>query len=166
MDQPLTELFRHNRWANLRLLDVCSHLGDGVLDAAAPGTYGRVRDTLVHIVAAEGRYVAGLTERPLENPLREDAPFPGFDELRARADRTGVQLTEIAERTPAAQLLRGSRRGQTYTIEAAVFLVQAVNHGTEHRAHVVSILSQQGVEPPQIDGWAYALEQGAVQEGS
>jgi uncharacterized damage-inducible protein DinB len=46
----LVTLYEHNTWANLRLLDFCAGLSDEQLDASAPGTCGRVRDTLVRIV--------------------------------------------------------------------------------------------------------------------
>jgi uncharacterized damage-inducible protein DinB len=37
----------------------------------------------------------------------------------------------------------------------SLFLLQAVNHGTEHRSQVATILTQLGVEPPNMDGWTY-----------
>jgi uncharacterized damage-inducible protein DinB len=46
----LVTLYEHNTGANLRVLDFCAGLSDEQLDASAPGTFGRVRDTLVHIV--------------------------------------------------------------------------------------------------------------------
>ena len=46
----LVTLCEHNTGTNLRLLDFCAGLSDEQLDASAPGTFGRVRDTLVHIV--------------------------------------------------------------------------------------------------------------------
>ena len=50
MASLLVTFYEHNTWANLRLLDFCAGLSDEHLDASAPGTLGRVRDTLVHIV--------------------------------------------------------------------------------------------------------------------
>jgi uncharacterized damage-inducible protein DinB len=40
----------------------------------------------------------------------------------------------------------------------SLFLLQAVNHGTEHRSQVATILTQLGVEPPEMDGWTYFFE--------
>ncbi len=57
MNTALAELFRHNLWANRRLLDLCAGLGDELLDASTPGTFGRVHDTLQHIVDAEEGYL-------------------------------------------------------------------------------------------------------------
>lgn len=160
MTTTIAELFQHNRWANLRLLDLCSGLDDQRLDATAPGTYGRVRDTLVHLLAAEERYLTLLTGQAPEKPLREGGGFPGFEELRERARRSGDELARVAARIEPTTALRGTRQGKPYTVQAVVPLIQAINHATEHRAHVVTILSQHGVEPPALDGWAYGREQG------
>ena len=50
---PLTTLFRHHLWANLRLLERCAELTGEHLDATLLGTFGSIRDTLQHIVLAE-----------------------------------------------------------------------------------------------------------------
>ncbi len=156
MNAILSEIYRHNLWANLRLLDTCATLGNDDLDASAPGTYGRVRDTLVHLVGAEEGYAAALSGTPPENPLRGRSAFPSFAELREHAQRSGEALIAAAEQIAPGTVVRGTRRGQPYAIRAEALLIQAVNHATEHRAHVVSILSQRGVVVPDLDGWAYA----------
>ena len=51
------ELFKFNLWANLRLLEACADLEIVELNAALPGTFGSIGETLVHLVAAEERYV-------------------------------------------------------------------------------------------------------------
>jgi uncharacterized damage-inducible protein DinB len=155
MSEILADLYRHNLWANERLLGALAELDDDALGAEAPGTYGRVRDTIVHLLAAEGRYVSQFTgERPA-NALREDQPFPGIDALRGHARRSGEALVEIAIHAKASDILRGVYGGRPYEMPVAIPLIQGVNHATEHRAHIVSILSQRGLSVPGIDGWAY-----------
>ncbi|HKB48257.1 MAG TPA: DinB family protein [Ktedonobacterales bacterium] len=51
------ELFKFNLWANLRLLEACADLEIVELNAALPGTFGSIGETLVHLVAAEERYL-------------------------------------------------------------------------------------------------------------
>jgi uncharacterized damage-inducible protein DinB len=36
-----------------------------------------------------------------------------------------------------------------------VVLVQVINHATEHREQIKSMLSALGVTPPELDGWDY-----------
>jgi len=40
-------------------------------------------------------------------------------------------------------------------LDASVPLVQAIHHASEHRTQVLTILSQQGIEPPDLSGWAF-----------
>jgi hypothetical protein len=70
MKPTLVELFHHNKWSNLRLLDACAQLNDEQLDASTKGTYGTIRDTLLHLFAAEERYVDLLTAVPSSSPLQ------------------------------------------------------------------------------------------------
>jgi uncharacterized damage-inducible protein DinB len=166
MATAFVELCRHNLWANLRLLDECARLSDEQLDANAPGTYGRLRDTLVHLLAAEERFVAELTGQPLEQFLREREGFPGFQVLRERAWCSGEQLIAAAARMRPSRVLRFTVEGKTYAIQAVVPLMQAINHATEHRTHVASILSQLGVQPPELHPWVYWEERGSAAEGA
>ncbi len=57
----LSDFFTYNLWANLRLLDACTHLSDAQLDATTKGTFGSVRETLMHLFAAEEGYVWDIT---------------------------------------------------------------------------------------------------------
>src|SRR3972149_7552066 len=168
----LIELFKHNPWANLRLLDACAGLNDEQLDAKAPGTYGRLRDTLLHILACEEIYVNLLAGREPVHTLGADQGFPSFQELRQRARTSGEALIEMAARIDPSDVLRGTWRikprawrDKPFAIQAAIPLVQAINHGTEHRAHATTILTQLGIRPPQLDAWGYGLEHGVVDVG-
>ena len=158
MNTLLAEFFRHNRWANLRLLNVCADLSAAQWEASAPGTYGSVRDTLVHLLAAEQRYVRLLAGVEPPVLVSEREPSPGIEQLRASAAWSGDVLVQVAAETEANRVLRGEYRGEQYAMPVAVPLIQAINHATEHRAHIVSILSQHGVEPPAIDGWDFESE--------
>ncbi|HSH80583.1 MAG TPA: DinB family protein [Herpetosiphonaceae bacterium] len=158
MTNALSELYKHNLWANLRLLDVCAPRDEPRLDATVPGTRGSIRDTFLHLVAAEGRYVALLSGTQPDPSLNERAGFPGWEALRERARQSGEALIAIAEDFDAARVLRDTRGGEAYAIPAVVPMLQAINHGTEHRTHIATILTQQGVEPPTLDGWQYGEE--------
>jgi uncharacterized damage-inducible protein DinB len=155
MNTTLVEFFKHHLWANLRLLDLCAGLSDEYLEASVPGTYGRVRDTLIHLLASEEGYITALTGQPPEQPLRQLEGFPGFEELRRRTQQNGEALITIAGQLYPEQILQGVWRGKPYTMPAVIPLLQAINHATEHRAHIVTILSQQGITPPILDAWTY-----------
>lgn len=158
MTTPYVDLYRHNLWANVRLLDACAGLSDEQLEASAPGTYGTVSKTLLHLVAAERRYVNMLRGEQPDKTIHESVGFPGIAALRKSAQTSGEALISIAGRESSSRILTGEWRGEPFEIPISIPLIQAINHATEHRAHVVSILSQNGVEIPDIDGWAFEDE--------
>ena len=41
-------------------------------------------------------------------------------------------------------------------------MVQVINHATEHREQIKSMLSALGVTPPSIDGWDFGDATGAL----
>lgn len=151
MTTTLGELFRHNRWANEQMLEACRDLSPEQLARSVEGTYGELGHTLVHIVNGESFYVELLTgwEPPVQWEI--PGPWPGIGALLERSSFTGDRLCELAEEAdPDALLDRGDAQ-----VPASVVLVQAVNHGNEHRAHAATILTQLGIEPPLVDGWTF-----------
>jgi uncharacterized damage-inducible protein DinB len=155
MNEVFLDLYKHNLWANQKLLDVCEALPDEVLDAQAQGTYGTIRDTLVHLVSAEAGYVKRIARRAEpENPLREGT-FPGVAELKQRAGASGEELIALVTKTTANETVVVDDDGQKLNIRLSTYFAQAINHSTEHRAHVCTILTQQAIEPPRVDVWGY-----------
>lgn len=155
MSESLVELFRHNTWANQLIFDACENLTDAQLDATVVGTYGNIRDTLTHLVGAQERYVETLTEADAITAFRERAPFPGVAALREGALTSSKALIELATQAQSGATVTTNWRGETATLPVWLLLVQAINHATEHRAQVAAILTQQGIDPPTMDGWTY-----------
>jgi uncharacterized damage-inducible protein DinB len=155
MSESLVEMFKHNAWANQRLFDVCQGLSDAQFDATVGGTFGSIRNTLVHIVGAQERLVAALAETGPVSVIRERAPFPGLAELRDAARTSSEALVELAAHARSGATVTTTYRGEEYTLPVWLLLLQTINHATEHRAQIAAILTQQGVEPPGMDGWTY-----------
>lgn len=162
MSSAFVEMFKHNLWANMKVLNACAEMSDKQLDAEFPGTYGSIRNTLLHIFGAEERYVASLQGQP-RPPSRERAGFTGFDDLRSAATMSGEALIQIAERdAPMEMLKRVKGDGTPFEVANTILLTQAINHATEHRAHINTVRTHLGLEPCEIDGWAYGDEHGLV----
>jgi uncharacterized damage-inducible protein DinB len=153
MSTGLPDFFKYNLWANLCLLDACAQLSDAQLDATMNGTFGSVRETLLHLLAAEEGYVKSFTGTTPTPSLKEVTTFPGFDELRRRAERSGNELITIAEQRDLSQIFYLD--GGTYEAPAIVVVIQAINHAVDHRSQIATLLSQQGIELPALDGWGY-----------
>jgi|SRR5579863_3906735 len=155
MNAGLTHFFQQNLWANLRLLDECANLTDAQLDATLDGTYGSIRVTLMHIFAGEESYVQHFTGRRPEPALRTSNPFPGFDALCKRARLNGESLIALAGQWEEGDVLHIPEEGEIFDIPAIIVFIQAINHATDHRSQIATILSQQGIEFPELSGWGY-----------
>ncbi len=153
-------IFEQNTWANDKLIEACSGLTEEQLDLEAPGTYGSVRSTLIHLVGAQARYIARLGGEP---PVDLD-PAAGLTDLRVLAASTGARLTELAGSINADQLLKLNFQGEKYEVEASVILAQVINHATEHRSHVRTVLSQHGIDTPELDGWTWGETAGKLKK--
>ena len=151
----LAELFRHNLWANLTLIDFCLTLPEEILQTNLPGTYGGIRETLNHVVGAEERYLlalAGGLERPTPS-LEETAP--DLATLREHARQSGERFVAYTGTVEGNPTLDVTWHGQSYKMPAAFYLVQAINHATEHRSQIKIALTQAGITPPELDGWTW-----------
>lgn len=157
LDTPLVSLFRHNLWANLRLFAVCMALDEQQLAATAAGTYGPIYNTLRHIVSAEQRYVVHLTGQEPAHPLRRE-DNPDIATLCTYVRRSGEDLIAIAARMAADRLMSMEWDEKRWPVPASLLLAQALHHANEHRTQVMTILTQLGIEPPDLSGWAYIEE--------
>jgi uncharacterized damage-inducible protein DinB len=152
-DQFLVKLFEHNDWANLQIVRACAALTDAQLDAEpTSATQGSIRSTLTHMLRSQRGYLRQLT-LPLEQRL-DSVPVPALAEMEDFARRSGEELIALA-RDPS-KIVKGpiqSRDG--FVFEPWVVMLQIINHATEHREQVKSMLTAQGFTPPSIDGWDY-----------
>lgn len=159
----IVEFFRHNRMMNERLLEACRGLNADQLAARVEGTCGSIAETLVHIANSQVGYVPKfvLPEKPA--PLPQDV-FPGFNALAERLALGDSLLEHAASRAGEHHEIEvsGDDPPGTWRMPAALILLQAVNHGTEHRSQIATILTQLGIEPPPMDGWTYLLARGRM----
>ena len=152
----LGKLFEHNNWANLRIIQACSALTDQQLDAEPrSATKGTIRFTLWHLVSSQQSYLSTLTG--MEPHFNWQTP-PAFAELRESVSFSGERLLDLArgETGERSELLNARlQTNDGYFVEPWVVMVQIINHATEHREQINSMLSSLGVTPPDLDGWTY-----------
>jgi uncharacterized damage-inducible protein DinB len=160
LDQLWIEAFRYNKWANLHLLDVCATLSDDQLQLTAPGTYGTIAATFLHLLSAEQRYLRRLAGTKSE--LSERNPTPTMAILREHAARSGDQLIEAAKRITPEDTIDEERDGRLMNLHLGVVIIQALHHGNDHRTHVCTILGQHDIPYGDMDVWAYGGATGAI----
>jgi len=148
----LVKCFEHNKWANSQIIQVCYALRDEQLDAEPQSaTKGSIRGTLQHLVSAQRGYLSLLT-LPLEE--RPTTPLT-FAELPESANTTADGLIALAGDESGKHLQSKLRTRDGYFVEPWVVMVQVINHATEHREQIKSMLTALGVTPPEIAGWEF-----------
>ena len=147
----LVKLFEHNNWANEKMIQACSALSDEQLNAEPQSaTQGSIRSTLSHLVSAQRGYLALLTVPVDERPT---APLT-YGELQESARISGEGLLALVRDEPDFPKDRLQTRDKYY-VEPWVVMVQIINHATEHREQINSMMSALGLTPPDLDGWSY-----------
>jgi uncharacterized damage-inducible protein DinB len=153
-ETTLVELIRYNNWANAQILAACQKLTAEQLAAAAPGTYGTIRDTLGHIIRAEADYVGRITgDRPQPSFKWEDQP--ALADIAAFADQVAGALLDTVQRIPPTYMVHEEEDGNTIDYQARLLFIQAIDHGIEHRTNITTILSGLDLPTPEVDGWGY-----------
>jgi len=150
----LTTLYRHNLWANLRLLEKCTALTDEQLDSTSVGTYGSIREILRHIARAERSYFSRIsTGQQYQHP--EGAPPMTLADMKESLRTTGSGFIEWALKVHADDTVAIDWEGSPRDVPKNIILTQVINHATEHREQIKAILTGLGIEPPDLSGWTY-----------
>lgn len=150
----LTTLYSHHLWANLLLFEQCATLSSEQLAAKIPGSFGTIAETLQHIVLAEQSYFSRIsTGKRLPRP--EDAPALTMAEMLDSLRKTGNGLIEWASKVGAEDVVEIDWDGTIRHVPKTILLTQVINHATEHREQIKAILTEIGIEPVDLQGWAY-----------
>lgn len=154
---PVRALFRRNAWATERLLDFCQGRPETAADAEAD-VFGGIEPTFNHLLGAETGYLRLLTGELPEDRVEESRPRSVGDLREPGRWLAGCWAAALdGDRDP--ELVRPDQRGDDPELMPDwIPLVQSVHHGDDHRTQIATLLTRHGVEPPWLDGWAFAEE--------
>jgi uncharacterized damage-inducible protein DinB len=153
-ESTLVELIHYNNWANAQLLAACQELTAEQRAASAPGAYGSIIDTLVHIIGAEADYVGRLTGDQLQPSFMTGGKATLAD-LANFAGQVAPALLDAVQSVPPTHIVHEEEDGNFIDYQARALFIQVINHGVEHRTNITTILSGLGLPAPELDGWAY-----------
>jgi uncharacterized damage-inducible protein DinB len=153
MTSLLHDAMAHHIWATQRLIDACEALTPEQLRAPAPGTYGSILDTFGHLVRSDGWYMTFF--RDWTNLIEEDQEATLAD-LRAAITTNGAAWMEVLMGDLDADADMPELDGEwEFHAPLGLRINQVVHHGTDHRSQICTALTSLGIEPPEIDFWAY-----------
>ena len=161
----LKRRYDYSYWANARLFAVMSQLTPEQFTQDVAGTYGSLRNTLVHMMSAEWGWIARCGG-PARGPQLKGEDYPTLDavidqwaivEGYAR-EFLGTLRDEDLERVIVYDLGPvGKGAGTT-----GEFLQHAANHSVHHRGQIALLLRVLGVAPGNVDLLFYDAEKRAA----
>jgi uncharacterized damage-inducible protein DinB len=154
VNEALLEAFRHNAWATKHLLASCRGLSEEQLTSSAVGTYGGILATINHLIGTDARYLLRLAGSAPEWAVNRNET-DDVAQLEARAEETARLWEQFLSGPLDADRVLILDEG-TYECPASVAIAQALHHGSAHREQICAILTGFGVQPPDVQPWAYA----------
>jgi len=158
----LRALYDYCYWANARLFDVISRLTTEQFTRNLSGSYGSIRNTMVHMMSTEW----GWLERcggPKRGPRLNAADFPDFASVTRQWKQVESQIRGFlaAQRDEdfdrdMVEFALGAGPAQTLTI--GQMMHHAAVHGVHHRGQIALLLRELGYSPGDCDILFYYAE--------
>ncbi len=162
MNEALLDAFRHNSWATRQLIAACRGLSGEQLASPATGSFGGILATLNHVILADANYLRRLSGRAPSWAVNRDQSAD-LDQLEARVDETERNWERFLAEPIATERVLILDEGK-YEAYPGVLIAQAFHHGNAHREQICAILTGFGLEPPDVQAWAYAEATGRGRE--
>lgn len=146
--EEIRELYAYNRWANRRILGAAAALEPASFGKNMGSSFPSVRDTLVHILAAEWVWLArwkgsSPTGLPSWDLATCDDVRERWAEVEAEQQAFVEALTEADRRREVAYR---DTSGRAWESQLDHMLRHVVNHSSYHRGQVITMLRQLGAE--------------------
>ena len=152
--RDLKERYDYGHWANRKLFEVMERLTPEEFTQSAAGSYGSIRNTLVHVLSAE----AGWLERcggPERGARLDPAEFPSVSSVTQAFHDVETKVRNFLDDLNDEDLDRevefaiGETGKKSMTL--GELMCHAANHGVHHRGQVALLLRMLGHAPGDVD---------------
>jgi uncharacterized damage-inducible protein DinB len=144
---------------NRRIWDrYISQLSDEQFTRPVVYSHGSVRDQIVHMMSADDYWFSGLRGVPRPEPL-DPASFGDRSLIRAQWDAVEQTMRAYLAKMQDGMLFeKPFTDGEDGELPLWLALLHVANHGTDHRAQVLRLLNDLGVETAPQDYIFYVYE--------
>ena len=159
--KDLEALYDYNYWANGRLLQVVSRLTSEEFTRQVAGSYGSVRNTLVHVLSTEWGWLERCGGHQRGARLKSE-DYPTFESLNATWTDVEKYVREFLSTLADEDLKREVEYSPDGVARRRMpigdMLEHSVVHGAHHRGQVSLLLRVLGHTPGNFDLIFYRAE--------
>jgi uncharacterized damage-inducible protein DinB len=166
--EDIALLYEYDRWANNRVIDAASALAPEQFTRDLGGAFSSVRDTLVHILAAEWIWLTYWSEpspgeeilpelRKRREALFNLALFPDLAAVKSKWSKIEKDQADFVGSLTNADLekMLPSRGGD---LSLAHLMQHMANHSTYHRGQISLMMRQLHADPIATDFHIFVIE--------
>jgi uncharacterized damage-inducible protein DinB len=161
----MQRLYEYNYWANQKLFAALSPLATEQFTQHVAGSYGSVRNTLVHVLSAEW----GWLDRcggPARGAKLEPRDFPTLASVTEPWARVEMQMREylgrLSDEDLASEVEFTLGTGPAQRMARGDLLQHAAVHAAHHRGQIALLVRSLGFEPGNFDFVIFASTSPAV----
>ena len=159
--KDLERLYDYAYWANQKLFAVVSQLTPEQFTQNVAGSYGSVRNTLVHTLSAEWGWLDRCGGQPRGAALKAD-DYPSVASLIEAWTKVEAWVRTFLAGLKDEDLDRvveyKNPRGETRSMALGELMQHGANHGVHHRGQVALLLRVLGQVPGNCDMLLYDAE--------
>ena len=162
----LERLYDYGYWANRKLFTVVARLTPEQFTQEVAGSYGSVRNTLVHSLSAEWGWLNRCGGGHPRGPALKADDYPTATSVIDRW--TSVEawvrafLAELKDEDLDRRVEYKNPRGEVRSMALGELMQHGANHGVHHRGQVALLLRVLGHAPGNVDLLFYDAERHGV----
>jgi len=157
----LERLFDYGYWANRKLIAVISELTPEQFTQEVAGSYGSIRNTLVHTLSAEWGWLdrcGGAKRGPALKPDDYPTVQALIETWSIVESRVREFLSNLRDEDLARTVEFTNPKGEKRSMPLGELMQHAANHGVHHRGQVALMLRSIGRAPGNVDLLFYDAE--------
>jgi uncharacterized damage-inducible protein DinB len=158
----LTHLYDYNYWATERVMRAISALTPQQFTQSVAGSYGSIRNTLVHVLSAEWGWLDRCGGLPRGERLKSE-DYPTVASLISAWTHVEYHmrrfLSELSDDDLARDVEFAFGGGPKQSVSRGDVLLHAAVHGAHHRGQIALLLRTLGFVPGDFDLLMYAVDQ-------
>jgi uncharacterized damage-inducible protein DinB len=163
--KDLEVIYDYSYWANRKLLHVISQLTAEQFTRSVGGSYGSIRNTMVHVLSAEWGWLSRCGG-PDRGPALNPADYPHVESLIETWSKVEVYVREFLSQLKDEDLARNVEymvdRAEKRSMPLGELMQHAANHGVHHRGQVALLLRLLGYVPGNFDILFYYADKRGV----